>query len=93
MNKEQFIASGLNEEQAAKAAASVKELKGFFPKAPSSKTDNEDYSAKLIVANVVFPELKDEKLQQSYGVMGAENLLQHSKSGRLTASTTTLTRW
>lgn len=35
----------------------------------------EDYIAKLAVESVVFPNLKDKELQESYGAMGAENLL------------------
>lgn len=33
------------------------------------------YAAKLAAATVVFPDLNDAKLQDSYGVMGAEALL------------------
>jgi hypothetical protein len=33
------------------------------------------YLAKVTVASVVFPDLKDAELQQSYGVLGAEELL------------------
>lgn len=33
------------------------------------------YLAKVVVASVVFPDLKNAELQQSYGVMGAEALL------------------
>lgn len=36
---------------------------------------SDDYVAKLAVSSVVFPNLKDEALQKSYGVIGAENLL------------------
>lgn len=39
------------------------------------ETDTEEYLAKLVVASVVFPNLKDEKLQDSYGVRGAENVV------------------
>ncbi len=35
----------------------------------------EEYTAKLAVESVVFPNLKDKELQESYGVLGAENLL------------------
>ena len=31
--------------------------------------------AKLVVASVVFPDLKDAELQKSYGVLGADQLL------------------
>lgn len=37
--------------------------------------DFNEYTAKLIVASVEFPDLKNAELQQSYGVMGAEALL------------------
>lgn len=33
------------------------------------------YLAKIAVASVVFPDLKDAELQKSYGVVGAEDLL------------------
>lgn len=39
------------------------------------ETNPTEYVAKLIVASVIFPNLKDSKLQESYGVMGAESLL------------------
>lgn len=35
----------------------------------------EVYMAKVAVASVVFPDLKNAELQKSYGVMGAEDLL------------------
>lgn len=39
------------------------------------ETKPEIYIAKIAVASVIFPNLKDEALQKSYGVIGAENLL------------------
>lgn len=39
------------------------------------ETNPTEYVAKLIVASVTFPNLRDSKLQESYGVMGAESLL------------------
>jgi len=39
------------------------------------ETDPEEYLAKLVVASVVYPDLKNAELQSSYGVMGAEALL------------------
>nr|PZN50821.1 MAG: phage portal protein [Bacteroidota bacterium] len=33
------------------------------------------YMAKVVVASVVFPDLKNAELQKSYGVIGAEDLL------------------
>lgn len=35
----------------------------------------EEYLAKVAVASVVFPNLRDAELQKSYGVVGAESLL------------------
>ena len=39
------------------------------------ETSADEYMAKLVVASVEFPNLKDAELQKSYGVFGAENLL------------------
>lgn len=39
------------------------------------ETDPAAYMARLAVASVVFPNLKDAALQSSYGVKGADNLL------------------
>ena len=39
------------------------------------ETSADEYMAKLVVASVEFPNLKDSELQKSYGVFGAENLL------------------
>lgn len=39
------------------------------------ETNPEQYLAKLAVASVVFPDLKNAELQKSYGVLGAETLL------------------
>ncbi|QGQ93953.1 phage portal protein [Paenibacillus psychroresistens] len=39
------------------------------------ETNPNEYMAKLIVASVVYPNLKDADLQKSYGVLGAENLV------------------
>lgn len=39
------------------------------------ETRPEVYLAKIAVASVVFPDLKDAELQRSYGVIGAEELL------------------
>lgn len=38
-------------------------------------TNSDEYLAKLVVASVVFPDLKDAELQKSYGVLGADQLL------------------
>ncbi|MFD1179205.1 phage portal protein [Paenibacillus puldeungensis] len=37
--------------------------------------NTEEYLTKLIVASVVYPDLKDAELQKSYGVLGAEQLV------------------
>lgn len=39
------------------------------------ETNPDEYIAKLTVASVVYPPLKDEALQKSYGVLGADKLL------------------
>ncbi|EHQ92093.1 phage tail assembly chaperone [Desulfosporosinus youngiae] len=39
------------------------------------ETDQNAYLIKILVASVVFPDLKNAELQKSYGVMGAEDLL------------------
>ncbi|HBF1793951.1 TPA: phage portal protein [Clostridioides difficile] len=41
----------------------------------TSETDFNTYTLKLCVETVVFPDLHDTELQNSYGVMGAEELL------------------
>ncbi|NLY47181.1 MAG: phage portal protein [Tissierella sp.] len=40
----------------------------------TTDTDYEGYLAKLVTECVVYPNLKDKGLQESYGVLGAENL-------------------
>lgn len=40
-----------------------------------NKVDSALYVKKLITASVVYPELDNKELQESYGVMGAEDLL------------------
>lgn len=39
------------------------------------ETDQEEFIAKLAVASVIYPNLKNAELQASYGVMGADTLL------------------
>jgi hypothetical protein len=39
------------------------------------ETNPNEYLSGLIVASVVFPNLKDAELQKSYGVIGAESLI------------------
>ena len=41
----------------------------------TSETDFNTYTLKLCVETIVFPDLHDAELQNSYGVMGAEELL------------------
>lgn len=38
-------------------------------------TNTDEYLAKLAVASVVYPDLKDAELQKSYGVVGADQLI------------------
>ncbi|PZM65344.1 phage tail assembly chaperone [Paenibacillus dendritiformis] len=59
-------------EQCRKAA--TKKVKGKGG-AVTPEIDFNEYTAKLIVGSVEFPDLKNVELQQSYGVMGAEALL------------------
>lgn len=40
------------------------------------KLNSSKYVAKLLAASVVFPDLHDKELQDSYGVMTAEDLIQ-----------------
>ncbi|WP_066505561.1 phage tail assembly chaperone [Abyssisolibacter fermentans] len=40
------------------------------------QTDYEQYLLKLAVETITYPDLHDKALQDSYGVMGAESLLQ-----------------
>lgn len=46
--------------------------KGMF----MPETDYDLFNLKLAVATIKFPDLNNAELQNSYGVMGAENLLQ-----------------
>ena len=43
--------------------------------------DNAGYQAKLAVRCTVFPDLNDAELQESYGVMGAEQLISAMLTG------------
>ncbi|WP_248930136.1 phage tail assembly chaperone [Paenibacillus hamazuiensis] len=60
-----------NEECRKAATRRVKGKNGMYV----PETNSEEYIARLVVASVVFPNLKDAELQSSYGVLGAENLL------------------
>lgn len=42
----------------------------------STETDHALYMSKLVVSCVVFPDLKDAKLQDSYGVRSPESLIE-----------------
>ncbi|MFB5267083.1 phage portal protein [Paenibacillus enshidis] len=41
----------------------------------TQEIDPNEYMGKLMVASVVYPDLKDAELQRSYGVLGADSLL------------------
>lgn len=60
-----------NEEIRKSATKRVKVKKNMYV----PETDSGEYTAKLVVASVVYPNLKDAELQKSYGIMGAEALL------------------
>lgn len=47
----------------------------------TSETDYNTYLGKLAAACVVFPNLNDKELQDSYGVMGAEALVKKMLTG------------
>lgn len=66
------ITEGENQEIRKSATKRTKGKYGQY----NSEIDTNDYSAKLIASSVVFPELKNAELQKSYGVVGAEKLLQ-----------------
>lgn len=57
-------------EQLRRASMQPQRKKGDAP-----EIQPDEYLAKVTVASVVFPDLKDVELQQSYGVLGAEELL------------------
>ncbi|GGD95148.1 phage tail assembly chaperone [Paenibacillus nasutitermitis] len=60
-----------NEEIRRSATRLVKGKNGM--KVP--ETSPEEYMAKLVVASIVFPDLKNAELQKSYGVLGGEQLI------------------
>ncbi|MDU5141062.1 MAG: phage portal protein [Paenibacillus dendritiformis] len=68
------IRSITEEENAELRKAATKKVKGKNG-AHSFDFNSEEYLAKMTVAGVVFPNLKDVELQKSYGAMGAESLL------------------
>ncbi|MGO4498808.1 phage portal protein [Paenibacillus sp. 2RAB27] len=52
----------------------IKTIKGKYGN-NTRETDEQEYMLKLVIASVVFPDLKDAELQQTYGVYGADNLI------------------
>ncbi|MFS0727036.1 phage tail assembly chaperone [Paenibacillus sp. 1P07SE] len=60
-----------NEECRKASTRRVKGKNGTY----SPEINYDDYLAKLTVASVVFPNLKDAELQKSYQVLGSESLL------------------
>ncbi|MBJ6360875.1 phage portal protein [Paenibacillus sp. GCM10012307] len=60
-----------NEEIRKSATRKIRDKRGGY----QVETNSDEYIAKLTVASVVFPPLKDEALQKSYGVLGADKLL------------------
>lgn len=60
-----------NEECRKAATRRVKGKGGAY----TSEINSDDYVVKLAVASIIFPNLKDETLQKSYGVIGSESLL------------------
>lgn len=54
-----------------KESAKKVKVKGVY----QTETDSDLFTAKLVVAGVVHPNLKDAGLQSSYGVMGADSLI------------------
>lgn len=62
----------------AMSAMEVEKLREDFftaSKAAGKKTNMSSYTAYFVAASVVSPNLESATLQDSYGVMGAENLL------------------
>ncbi|MFD2170313.1 phage tail assembly chaperone [Tumebacillus lipolyticus] len=68
--KLRWMTEAENEEIRKSATKRVK-VKGQYVQ----ETSPEDYMAKLVVSSVVFPDLKNAALQNSYGAVGADNLL------------------
>lgn len=60
-----------NEEIRKSATTRVKQKRGTY----ATETNHNDYMVKLVVASVVFPDLKNAELQKSYGVLGADALI------------------
>ncbi|BBH19830.1 phage portal protein [Paenibacillus baekrokdamisoli] len=64
--------SASEDEECRRAATKV--IKGKRGQS-TKEISTDEYLAKMAVACVVHPNLKDAELQSSYGIMGAENLL------------------
>ncbi|MDQ0175987.1 phage tail assembly chaperone [Bacillus chungangensis] len=62
----------IENEEIRKSATKRKKVKG---RGYVTEIDDEEYINKLMVASVVYPNLKDAELQKSYGVIGAGMLL------------------
>ncbi|OAB26194.1 phage portal protein [Paenibacillus macquariensis subsp. defensor] len=60
-----------NQELRKSATKRVKGKHGIY----TPETDTNEYLAKMVVASVVYPDLKNAEIQKSYGVMGAERLV------------------
>lgn len=60
-----------NQECRKAATRRVKGKNGAY----TQEIDPNDYLAKLMIASIVYPDLKNAELQRSYGVLGAEALL------------------
>lgn len=60
-----------NQECRKAATRRVKGKNGAY----TQEVDPNDYLAKLMIASIVYPDLKNAELQRSYGVLGAEALL------------------
>lgn len=65
------ITEAENEELRKAATKRVKGKNGnYLP-----ELDHNEYMVRMLVASVVFPDLKNAELQKSYGVLGAESLV------------------
>ncbi|MEK3733680.1 MULTISPECIES: phage tail assembly chaperone [Paenibacillus] len=60
-----------NQECRKAATRKIKGKNGVF----TPEIDANEYMSKLMVASVIYPDLKNSELQKSYGVLGAEALL------------------
>lgn len=65
------LTEGENEEIRKAATRTVKGKNG----SRMLETNSEEYIGKLVVASVLYPDLRNADLQKSYGVMGADSLI------------------